>query len=270
MTTFTIDFDFTGADQRAILQELQSGGYNLVAFKGAAGPSQVTTGVPVWFVSSFVDMIGKAEIEYEPQYCVFVDGRQTIAAQTTLDYSNMSAPVDLGTGLTMDSTGAFTVGGISGVPKGSIGLFNGRAATTKPVTVGLAGLVQGQYLPFCAFTLAPQGSIIMTPLEQVLLMAAQLEVQSGNVQATLTAPGCMFEFTSQSTDFRLAIEPGDFAITSAPGGLPVTPVSSTSSVSQVNQIPSNRNAEARGSAAGQEGQAREPARGRRGSGLRVF
>jgi hypothetical protein len=136
--------------------------------------------------------------------------------------------------------GDFKAGGISNVPEDGIAVLSQRPSGTPPVTVGLAGLVTtpagDQYLPFCAFTLPPQGSIIMQPIEQVLLMAAQLDLHSGNVQGVLSAPGVMFEFGSGTRDYPLTIEATTYALASAEGGSPVTPVSSGDTVAKVNQL----------------------------------
>ncbi|MCB8836509.1 hypothetical protein [Aurantimonas sp. VKM B-3413] len=239
MTTFTIDFDFNSADQNKVLSALQQGNYNLIGFKGAMGPSQIAAGVPAWFVVPFGNMFGQTQIQYEPQYKVYIFNSAQIAAQTTITMQSLSNPMGLSSAVTFTSTGQFATGGVDGVPADSIGVLNDRPASTPAVTVGLAGLVTTptgqQYLPFCAFTLPPQNSIIMKPLEQVLLVAAQLNLTSGNVQANLSAPGCKFAFDATNQDYPLIIKPGTFEITGAPGKAPTIPVGSGSSVALINQ-----------------------------------
>lgn len=240
MTTFTIDFNFDDADQNTILGELQAAHYNLIGFKGATGTQQVTTGVPAWFVVPFGNMFGQVQIQYTPKYKVYIYNQSQIAAQTEIVMQTLSNPTELGKSLTFTPTGQFSSGGIKNVDGGSIGIVNDRAKGTPAVTVGLAGLVTtpagSTYLPFCAFNLPPQNSIVMTPLEQVLLVAAQVELKSGSVQANLSAPGCMFAFDSKNRDFPLMIEDSTFALLSAPGGPAVTPIESGSAIDQVNQL----------------------------------
>jgi hypothetical protein len=237
-TTYTIDFDFTTQDQLAVLQYLQANNYTLIGFKGAVGPQQVASGVPAWFAVPFGNVFAKTQILYQPMYKVFVYNSAQIAAQTTIVMQSLSGQIGLGNSLTFNQTGQFTSGGVDGVPRDSIGVKDMRSANSPNVTVGLAGLVTTptgqQYLPFCAFTLPPQSSIIMKPLEQVLLVAAQLNLQSGNVQANLSAPGCMFQFSAQNPDYPLIVQPNTYALTSAPNGPLVTPVQSGSTVSLIN------------------------------------
>ncbi|MGC5700744.1 hypothetical protein J4P02_11160 [Pseudomonas sp. NFXW11] len=237
MTTFVMDFDFTSADQKAVLSSLQAQGYSLMGYKGAVGPNQLTVGVPTWFSVPFGTMFGLVDIDYTPQYKLYVTTQSNIAANTTIQMQSISGQLPLGSAQTFNSDGSFVAGGVQNVPAGSLGLFNNRPAGTPPLTVGLAGLVSTpagvNYLPFCAFTLNPQGSIIMTPLETILLVAAQQGLQSGNVQATVSAPGCTFEFNSSTIEYDLQILPSTFAITNRPNTPSVLPVSSGSTIGTI-------------------------------------
>lgn len=239
MAQFTIGFDFTSSTQKQLLQYLQQNNYSLIGFKGAQGPRQVAVGVPAWFSVPFGNIFGTTTITYEPKYKVYVFNQAQIAAQTTIQMQSLSNPVPLGSALTFEPTGNFTTGGVNDVPSGTIGLYNNRPPSTPNVTVGLAGLVNTavgyQYLPFCAFTLPPQNAIMMTPLEQVLLVAAQLDLTSGNVQANLTAPGAAFAFSTQTPSYPLMIEAGTYGITPVPGGPPVVQVNSGATVALINQ-----------------------------------
>jgi hypothetical protein len=238
MATFTIDFNFTTAAQQTVLTYLQTNNYNLVGFKGAIGPNQIASGVPTWFVVPFTHMFGQVTIDYTPTYKVFVFNQGQIAAQTIIQMQALSVETPLGNALTFNQNGSFTSGGVATVPSDSIGVFNASPGGNPPVTVGLAGLVQtpdgNQFLPFCAFTFNPQAAIIMRPLEQVLLMAAQISLQSGNVQANLAAPGALFAFSAAAPDYPLMIAPSTYAVTNQPGTTPVTAVSSGASVALIN------------------------------------
>jgi hypothetical protein len=238
MTTFTIEFDFTSASQKAVLAALQAQGYNLLAYKGAVGPNQLTSGVPTWFSVPYGDQFGKVDIEYKPQYKVYVSTQGNIAANTTIQMQSLSTPLALGSAQTFNSDGSFVSGGVANVPLDSLGLFNNRPAGTPPLTVGLAGLVTTpsggtKYLPFCAFTLNPQGSIMMKPLETILLVAAQQSLESGNVQASVSAPGCTFAFNANAVEYDLQVMPSTFAITNLPGKPSVSPVSSGSTIGTI-------------------------------------
>ncbi|MCG8293236.1 hypothetical protein [Pseudomonas entomophila] len=237
MTTFSMDFDFTTADQKAVLGALQAQGYSLMAYKGAVGPNQLTAGVPTWFSVPFGSMFGLVDINYNPQYKIYVTTQGNIAANTTIQMQSISTVMSLGSAQTFNPDGSFVSGGVSGVPADSLGLFNNRPAGTPPLTVGLAGLVttpEGvDYLPFCAFTLNPQGSIMMKPLDNILMVAAQQSLQSGNVQASVSAPGCTFSFNASTIEYDLQVLASTFAITNLPGTPAVQPVSSGSTIGTI-------------------------------------
>lgn len=238
MTTFTIEFDFNSADQKAVLSALQAQGYNLLAYKGAVGPNQLTAGVPTWFSVPFGTMFGLVDIDYEPKYKLYVTTQGNIAADTTIQMQSISTALSLGSAQTFNSDGSFVSGGVANVPADSLGLFNNRPAGTPPLTVGLAGLVNtpsggAQYLPFCAFTLNPQGSIMMKPLETILLVAAQQNLKSGSVQASVSAPGCTFAFSANIIEYDLQVLPSTYAITNQGGKPSVSPVSSGSTIGTI-------------------------------------
>ena len=222
-TTFSVSFDFASAAEQAVLQQLQAGNYQLLAYKGATGPSQVSAGLPVWFSVPFGNLFDDVVISYTPQYEVYVFNQATIAANTVITMQGHSNPVGLGTALNFNQDGSFTSAGSS--PAGTITLNNLRPAGTPDITVGLAGQVtingQSQFLPFCAFTVTPLGSVEMAPVETVAMMAAQLNLQSGSVQANASAPGCSFTFDSSDSAYQLTVTPDTLAITNMPNTLPV-------------------------------------------------
>lgn len=237
MTAFTMEFDFNSADQKAVLTSLQAQGYNLLAYKGAVGPNQLTVGVPTWFSVPFGTMFGLVDIDYTPLYKLYVTTQGNIAANTTIQMQSISTALPLGSAQTFNSDGSFVSGGVQNVPADSLGLFNNRPSGTPPLTVGLAGLVNtpsgSSYLPFCAFTLNPQGSIMMKPLETILLVAAQQNLQSGNVQANVSAPGCTFAFSASTIEYNLQVLASTYAITNIPGTPSVLPVSSGSTIGTI-------------------------------------
>jgi hypothetical protein len=235
-TVYSMDFDFTSASQKDVLQYLQANNYMLLAYKGATGPSQVSAGLPTWFSVPFGNIFGGVDIDYTPQYKVYVFNQATIAANTVIRMQVLSQEIGLGTALNFLPDGSFTSAGSA--PAGTITLNNQRPKGTPNVTVGLAGLVNlptgSQYLPFCAFTLTPEGSIGMAPVEKVAMMAAQVNLQSGNVQANASAPGCSFTFSSSNTTYQLMVQPSTYAITNQPNTSAVTPLSSGQALSFLN------------------------------------
>ena len=236
MTTFNMNFDFTSSEQRDVLQYLQENNYQLLGYKGAKGPNQVTAGVPTWFVVPFGYIFGKVNIDYTPKYKVYVYNKANIAAYETIRMQVLSGEIPLGKGLIFNPDGSFSAGTTS-VPAASIMLINNRPSGTPNITVGLAGLVNlptgSIYLPFCAFTLTPQASINMTPMETICLFAARTNLQSGNVQAMAAAPGCSFSFSSSIVSYDLEIRDGIYEITNVPGKPMVKGVNSGAALIQL-------------------------------------
>jgi hypothetical protein len=230
-TTYALDFDFTSADQKANLDYLQANNYQLLAYKGATGPNQVTAGVPVWFAEPFKNMFGTVEIDYQPQYKVYVYNQATIGANTTIKMEVLSDVLGLGHSLIFNQDGSFSPGTAS-APAGSIVLQNNTQSGTPTVTVGLAALINGEYLPFCAFTSTPQSSVAMTPQESACLFAAQTALVSGSVTAVATAPGCSLSFSGSQLTYNFAIMDSTYAVYGI-DSTNTTPVSSGQDLSLV-------------------------------------
>ncbi|CAM1340263.1 hypothetical protein [Tenacibaculum amylolyticum] len=230
-TIFTMNFDFTAAEQREILQYLQQNNFTLFGFKGASGPNQVAAGLPTWFAVPYKEMFGTVEIDYEPLYKVYVFNKAEIGANTTIKMEALSIEIPLGSKVQFNSDGTFST--IGSATPGTISVLNNRPAGTSNITIGLAAKVNGVFAPFCAFTSTPQGTISMEPNQKVVLFAAQKNLISGSVVGNAAAPGCTFEFNASHINFDLEMIPSTFGITNAPGGLPVTEISSGASLSQL-------------------------------------
>ena len=239
MTTYTIDFDFTSSDQTKILRQLQAQNYTLLGYKGAQGPNQLNVGVPTWFAVPFGNIFGATDIDYTPVYKIYVSTQANIDVDTTIDMQSLSAQLELGNSLTFNADGTFTAGGVSGMPESGIGLYNNRPSGTSTLTVGLAGLVKtpnGEaFQPFCSFALNPQNSIVMTPLEQIMLVAARKSLKSGSVQANASAPGCTFSFSDSADKYQLMVKDSTFELTNRPKTAAVTPVTSGDLISMINK-----------------------------------
>lgn len=235
-TPFSMSFDFTSAANQQILAQLQQGNFQLLAYRGATGPNQVSAGLPTWFAVSFGDIFGKVDINYIPKFKIYAFNQATIAANTTIQMQSLSDEVQLGTALNFTATGAFTSAG-SSAPQ-TLTLVNQRPAGSPNITVGLAGEINlpsgSVFLPFCAFTLAPLNSITMAPTENVALMAAQVGLQSGNVQANASAPGCSFSFDDTTDAYDLQVLPSSFTITNLQGTPGVNPLSSLQALKFLN------------------------------------
>ena len=227
-TIYKIDFDFKSQKQDAILKDLQAGNYKLFGFKGATGPNQITAGLPTWFAKSYMEMFGEVEIDYEPLYKVYVFNQATIGLNMTIHMEALSAEVPLGTALTYNNDGSFSIS--SNARPGTISLSNARSAGTSNITVGLAAKVNGQYAPFCAFTSTPQGVVVMEPNDKIALFASQYNLVSGSVIGNTLNSGCTFEFNHSSIKYDLEMMPVHYGITNTPEGLFVTEISTGTSL----------------------------------------
>ena len=208
-TTYSMSFDFTSATEKKVLQYLQTNGYQLLAYRGASGPGQVGVGLPTWFALPFTSLFGKVEIDYTPTYKIYVFNQATIAVNTQIKMKILSNEVELGTAWKLEPDGIFLPNGSA--PAGSIELTNERQSGTPNITVGLAGLVSTplgqQYLPFCAFTMRAQSTIRMQPKDDVAMFAAQVDLQSGTVQANAAAAGCIFTFNESHKSYQVTVGP---------------------------------------------------------------
>lgn len=228
-TVFNVNFDFTNAEQAAILQELIQAGFTLYGFKAAGGAGQIASGVPVWFTRDYKNIFGMLNINYTPKFKVYIGNSIKVGPDTIITSDKMSPEVPLGTAVTVDRFGNFsTVPG--GAPDGTIELINDRPADTDMLTVGLAALVDGEFRPFCAFESRPGSTISMEPRENVLLFAAQTNLVSGSVVANTAAPGCLFPLDSAHIQYSLEMIPGTLGMRSVSGGLPVTPTVSQENI----------------------------------------
>ncbi|REC62983.1 hypothetical protein DRF65_07045 [Chryseobacterium pennae] len=233
-TIFSTEFDFTSGEQKEILHYLQVNNYRLLGYKGASGPNQVSSGVPTWFSMPYVNMFGRFEIYYEPRYKVYVFNKGDITINTTITMHALSDEVSLGTKVVFNTDGSFHSDSVGS--EEVITVYNSRPAGTSPITIGLAVKVNGQFLPFCAFTCAAQGTVSIQPDAKIALFAAQSNMTSGSVADHIINPGCSFMWNAKNTMFDLQMIPETYGIENVPGRLSVEPVSPGSSLLQLFNI----------------------------------
>lgn len=230
-TTHSINLDFTSAGQKRNLQYLQANNYTLFAYRGATGPMQITSGVPTLLAQPFAQMFGSVNIDFISKYKVYVSTQTVISPNTTIMMQVLSPEVGLGTSLIFNSDGSFTITS-DPVPADSIRIKNNRPPSTPSLTVGLAAMIDGIYAPFCAFDSTPQGSINMTPNENICLFAAQTRSRPGSVIAQTPAPGCTFSFSPSNIAYDLMVADVTYTLTNVAGTAPVMQVSPGSVLNQ--------------------------------------
>lgn len=233
-TLFTINFDFTSSDQQEILRDLQANSYKLVGYKGASGPNQVSSGVPTWFSIYYYEMFGSEDIYCEPKYKVYVYNKGVVDSNTTIQMHAISDEVPLGTAVTFHQDGSFSA--TTGAPAEAITVKNERGAGTSDITIGLAAEVEGRFQPFCAFTCAPQGEVIMEPNENIVLFAAQTDTVPGSVTKYTTGSGCNFAFSAQNVKYELEMIHRNYGIRNVPGKAPVKSIPRGTSLAELLNI----------------------------------
>ncbi len=161
MTTFTIEFDFNSADQKAVLKELQTQGYNLLAYKGAVGPNQLTTGVPTWFAVPFGTMFGLVDIDYQP--CTSCTSPPKVTSRPIRRFKCSRSPPRCHLAVRKPSirTAPSFLAASPACPPTAWGCSIIALRVPRLLTVGLAGLVTTPRHPIPAvsgvFTLEPSG-----------------------------------------------------------------------------------------------------------------
>ncbi len=228
---YSIKFDFTSADQKQILQYLQENACQLMGFKGATGPNQISVGVPAWFAINFGHMFGTEEIYCEPEYKVYVFNRAVIEPGTTIHMQALSQEIPLGTAINFHSDGSFSRG--ESTPEGIITVKNERHPGAPNVIIGLAAKVNGVFQPFCAFTSSSQRQVSMKPNEKIVLFASQANMHSGDIVLNSMAPGGAFTFSAENMQYDLQIIRRTYGIANAPGAAPVDSIPAGQSLIQL-------------------------------------
>ncbi|MCI5223779.1 MAG: hypothetical protein D3924_14180 [Candidatus Electrothrix sp. AR4] len=227
--TYSINFDFRNKKQKRILEYMQQRGYKLLGFKGAEGDCQ-TAGLPVWFSVPYIKMSGEVKNEYKPLYKVYYTD-SPIGTDTVIHMNALSEEIQLGTKVTLHKDGTFSTE--SGAPEDTVSFKNNQSVETDKITVGLAALVNGEYAPFCAFTVAPQQSLNMVPNEKICLFAVPTILRAGNVTGSVVSSGCLFEFDTPDTKIHLQMNPSSDGFDAVSNGLPVAEVHSGESLMQL-------------------------------------
>lgn len=211
-TIYKTVFDFGSLEQYKILQELQVNGYQLMGYKGATGSNQVTCGLPTWFSESFTKLFGLIEINHKPLYKVYVFEESDIDSYSTIEMQFLSDEYPLGTALSFNSDGNFSVQK-GAAPEGTITVLDNRPTESKNVTIGLASKIIGQYAPFCAFNSTAKDTVCMRPNDKICLFTAQTNIIAGYVVKNLTGLGCTFEFNPSDVQYDLKMTRMPWGIT---------------------------------------------------------
>ena len=177
------------------------------------------TGIPIWFTRSYKDMFGSTKIGYEAKYKVFVDTEFASCPTARLNSELQSNVIKPDNALKFEN-GRFTKS--DNAVQGTITLVR-KDLSAKVLTVGLCAEVDGEFQPFCAFSLLPQGVIHMRPKNTVILCSGS-RLECGSITSTTATPGCMFPLGRDADNYELALMPSSIGVTGAKGGRTVTSV----------------------------------------------
>jgi hypothetical protein len=175
---------------QATVDGLNGQGFNLYGFK--AVESSNAAGAPVvWFKSSTFAL--QTAVDWTEQYQAFTTTQKIIPNGTITGVN--AYDIDLGDTLQVTTTQG-TGQPMAGGPAGAIGILN---QTAKPFTCGISQEQRGTAMPMCAFPLNGNGLDLIVPIEQVLLMFATNEVDTGTVLEESYGPGVMIDLTADNS-----------------------------------------------------------------------
>lgn len=186
------DYSITISMDSQSVTQMQGQGYQLYAFKAANGPPG--GGKPVvWFSTD--DYSLSTKVSWSEQYSAYTASEDDLSPGNVITASAF-CPIDLGQVATVTVGGVITVTGTSSDPD-SISILN---STTKAYTCGIA-VQQGSGSnvtnnPTCAFPLSSGMTDEIAPIEQVFLMFATDELDTGAVVEQSYSWGALIDLTA--------------------------------------------------------------------------
>lgn len=184
------DYQIKIAMDQPTVEHLINGGYSLYAFKAVNTGNK--GGVPlVWFKTT--KFSAGMEIDWSVAYEAYTSSSDSISGGT-VTASNHSS-VDLGQ--TFSVTDASGAGAISatGTPQ-AIQIANSSGV---PFVCGISQPVAGVSTPLCAFPLAGQDMDIIAPIQQVVLVFAAKQFNTGSVIEQAFGQGVVIDLTAVPT-----------------------------------------------------------------------
>ncbi|HEX2080112.1 MAG TPA: hypothetical protein VHG08_20595 [Longimicrobium sp.] len=176
-------------DQTTV-NDLQSNGFNLYAFQAVQGASD---GYPVvWFQTTTFALT--TEVTWSEEYQAYTSSSQLIPNGEIVASNSYSA--SLGQTLNVsNSTGTGTV-----VETGTSGAISINNQTSTQFTCGISEQQpNGTYAPLCAFPLFGNDLDVIAPIEQVFLMFATTELNTGTVIEQSYGQGILINLTGTNS-----------------------------------------------------------------------
>lgn len=116
------------------------------------------------------------QISWQEQYGAYIDNSQVLSGGVIVDASN-NKEMNLGQTLEVNGSGVVKV-----VGTGTVGDIDVKNTDSKPWISGMTEVVNGSANPLCAFPLNGLYSIVMEPIETILLTFRGGPVNTGTVE----------------------------------------------------------------------------------------
>lgn len=177
--------------------KLGAQGYNLYGFKAVNG---AVSGTPVlWFQANSSVYGQETDIKWVEQYAAYVSNSGIVPGGTISNPTSYDA--GLGDELVITSPSGLGAVQGGGTP-GAISIYD---STTSPFgSCGIAqsptlGGSQPQAAPICAFPLNGNNMVVIEPIEQIFLMFATEQVNTGTVIEQSFGPGMTVDLTLENS-----------------------------------------------------------------------
>jgi hypothetical protein len=155
--------------------------------------------VPTWFSLKPKDWSSNIDIIYQPTYSVFYHKFIQINDNTIIRTGTQTEAIPLGTKVKLNTNNRLEITE-RGQGAGPIQVTNKSEAGN--VLLGLTGPSEAHVddnAPFAVFTVAPQNTLTMEPIEKVLIFLAARDIQQGCVRSSTFAPGVLIDLSKIDT-----------------------------------------------------------------------
>jgi hypothetical protein len=185
---------------RATVESLSSGGFNLYGLKAVVGAG---TGAPlVWFRST--RFAREMDVQWQAAYQAYTSMSPIVANGKV----EVSASYGIGLGQTLTVTASDGTGSVA--PTGVEGAISIQNWNSTELTCGISQEpADGRYSPVCAFPLYGMNIDVIAPVEKVFLMLADNAVNLGTVVYQAYSAGVLIDLTGvQSREVSYDVEHG--------------------------------------------------------------
>ncbi|MFT2016252.1 hypothetical protein ACMA1D_10475 [Streptomyces sp. 796.1] len=172
-------------------KQFSEGNWSLYGFK-AVNADGAKNGRPVvWFAYS--DLLETVSVDWEERYGTFIATGQEVPSGTIK--ASTKREVKLGEIMTVSPKGGVTLS----TTGGQSGRISVKSEASKLYTTGVSQKnINGEMLPIAAFPLHGQTTVIMQPLNKVLLTFSNTDLSNSLVKETAIAKSVLVDMTQNA------------------------------------------------------------------------